>query len=68
MYKIVTLKNLIPKSGLVQGRSQENILGWAGSINIDNIREFYLVKKKIRPYTSGIRDIMNLALQNKFYR
>ena len=46
MYKIVTLKNLIPKSGLVQGRSQENILGWAGSINIDNIREFYLVKKK----------------------
>jgi hypothetical protein len=43
-------------------------VGWKYNINTDSIREFYLVKKEITPYTGSIRNIMNLALQNKFYR
>ena len=44
-------------------------VGWKYNINTDSIREFYLIKKKkITPYTGGIRDIMKLVLQNKFYK
>jgi hypothetical protein len=39
-------------------------VGWNYYVNTDGIREFYLVKKK--NYT--LMDIMNLTLQNKFYR
>ena len=59
--------NLICVLTFKQGRSQENILGWAR--NTDGIREFYLVtkkKKKKIPPCQSLKGHNEPYLQNKF--